>query len=220
MQQTNHLDIRKAMEKATVLALEMVLGMALADQAASSTFHRTDRHLQGIVFHGNCTLEHHQLLTNSGCNHQLWCPHNSLGNLCNCQCSMTHTVERQFCKSLVRLPPLSLARPSQGSIVVVESKVQLLQQVPSSLLATDLDSSTPDNPIHHLPCKQSLANCMEEHQETHSNIPHKCRPCGLHSTLCILHKCPVCLCPDHNKVRKLDWHTGQLVVEDLEGLIR
>merc|ERR1711971_1126370 len=174
---------------------------------ASNTTHKTDRRPQDIAFHGNCTLEHPPLLTNSGCNHQPWCSHNNLGNLCNCRCNMTHTLECQFCKSLVHLPPASLAHPIRGSIVLVESKVQLVQQVPSNLLAAGLDSSMPDNPNHHLPCKQSLASCRVEHQQTLSNILHRYHLCVLHNNLCNLHRCLVCPCPDHSKGHKLDCDT-------------
>jgi len=178
--------------------------------AVSNTIHKTNHHRQGTVFHGNCTLEHHQLLTSNGYNHRLWCPHNSLGNLCNCPCNMIHTLECQFCKSL-GLPQLaSLARPILESIAVVEPKVLQLQQVASSLLAVAPDSSTPDSPNHHLPCKLSRASCMVEHRQTPSNIPHRCHPCALHNSLCILRMCLVCPCPDHSKVHKQGWHIDLL----------
>lgn len=210
----NHLGIQQEKE----MDLAMGSGMALvSDQvmAVSNTIHKTNHHRQGTGFHESCTLEHHRHLTNNGCNRQPSSPRSSHGILCNFRCNKTRTLECQSCRNLDhRL--VSLAPPILGSTVVVAPKVRLLRQAASNLLAVALDSSTPGSPNHHLPCKRSHASYMVGRPRTLSNIPHKCHPCALHSSLCNLHKCLVCLYLDHSKVHKLDLRIGQLAAVEWE----
>merc|ERR1711964_110835 len=68
-------------------------------QVASNTTHRTSHHQPSTECHACCTSVPPQHLSNNECNHLLWCPHNILGNQCNCQCNMIRTEVHLSCRN-------------------------------------------------------------------------------------------------------------------------
>lgn len=186
-----------------LVALAQVMGVVVV----SNTSHKTDHHPQDIECHGNCTLEHHQLPTNNGCNHPPWFPHNNLGNQCSFPCNMTHMPQGLFCRSLlVTLPQTPLVFRFLESYSLVEPKAPPVALGASNLLGVALNSSKPDSPGHHLPCMQFHEGYMEEIQEIPSSSLRMCHPCVPRSSLYNCGKCP-----NHSMVHTLDCHTDQEV---------